>query len=274
MTLISVVIPVYGRSALLADAIESVIEQTVADFECVVVDDHSPEPVDVAHRDPRVRVVRRESNGGGGAARNTGILAAQGEWVTFLDSDDLFTRERLEIGLETVADSDVGICQLQSIGGSAPSRFAFAGDASVQIMESVIPNVGQAMVRRTLVPLFEEHLRGAEDVEWFLRLAQVARFASDPRVGVLFRHHDEQRHGSSWAVRASERELMLEMHKDFFAAHRDARSFQLMRVAELWERAGDRRRSQRAAWLSVAASPSLRSVGRAARQTAHTIRGK
>ena len=268
--LVTVIVPTYRRTALLEEALESVLQQTVEDFECIVVDDASPEKIDVP-RDPRLTVVRRQRNGGAAAAWNTGILAARGTWLTFLDSDDLFTRERLQIGLATVARADVGVCQLQSLGGSGSTSFRFDGDASERILETITPNVGQAMVRRALMPLFDERLRGAEDVEWWLRLSQCSPFASDQRVGVLFRHHDEPRHGNPWAVRAAEREVLMQMHRAYFTEHRHALSFQLFRVAEMQRLANNRPGARRAAWSAIRAAPSLQSVGRALRLAARSV---
>lgn len=93
----SVVIPVYNRANVLAAAIRSVIVQSEQDFEIVIVDDGSgddPKPVVDAFADPRIRFIRQE-NAGGGAARNTGIDAASGDYIAFLDSDDVFLPEHL-----------------------------------------------------------------------------------------------------------------------------------------------------------------------------------
>ena len=97
--LVSVVIPVYNRESLIGEAIESVLSQkTSFPFEVVVSDDGSTDrtpEVAAAYGDP-VRVVRSPDNRGDGAARNAGILAAQGELIALLDSDDLMLPGRLE----------------------------------------------------------------------------------------------------------------------------------------------------------------------------------
>ena len=93
----SVVIPVYNRAALVGDTIKSVLAQTDQDFEIVVVDDGSsddPAAVVTAFGDPRIVFLRQE-NGGGGKARNTGIDAARGQFIAFLDSDDQFLPHHL-----------------------------------------------------------------------------------------------------------------------------------------------------------------------------------
>lgn len=100
---ISVVIPSYNRSALAAQAIESVLAQSYGDFEIVFVDDGSNDDtrqVVGAYNDSRIQYIFQE-NAGLGAARNTGIARAQGQVVAFLDSDDLFLPRCLESQVRT-----------------------------------------------------------------------------------------------------------------------------------------------------------------------------
>src|SRR5918993_11985 len=89
---VTVVIPAFRAANYIAEALDSVCAQTFTDFEIVVVNDVSPdteelEQVLTRYRE-RVKYLKRDRNGGPGAARNTGILAARGEYVAFLDADD------------------------------------------------------------------------------------------------------------------------------------------------------------------------------------------
>ncbi len=87
----SIVIPVFNRERVLARALNSCLDQQYADFEVVVVDDGSTDAsVSVAQsfNRPRVKLVRHQVNRGHGAARNTGVQAASGDWIVSLDSDD------------------------------------------------------------------------------------------------------------------------------------------------------------------------------------------
>jgi glycosyltransferase involved in cell wall biosynthesis len=107
----SVVIPVYNRAKSVGPTLESVRDQTFRDFECIVVDDGSADGEELhgaveALNDPRFRYVRRE-NGGGGAARNTGIDEAKGEFIAFLDSDDRWLPEKLARDVEACTESRV-----------------------------------------------------------------------------------------------------------------------------------------------------------------------
>jgi len=85
---VSIVIPTHDRPALLRRAIISALNQTVRDIEVIVVDDGSDPPVALAGRDSRVRLIRNAQSVGVCAARNVGLEAAVGDYVTFLDDDD------------------------------------------------------------------------------------------------------------------------------------------------------------------------------------------
>jgi glycosyltransferase involved in cell wall biosynthesis len=104
---VSIIMPVFNTGKYLSEAICSVLEQqasldcAVPDFELVVVDDHSTDPQTLeilqrfSHADPRVTVLKNQRSKGAAGARNTGILHSQGEWIGFLDSDDILTPQSL-----------------------------------------------------------------------------------------------------------------------------------------------------------------------------------
>ncbi len=102
---VSVIVPFYNVEAYLADCLDSILGQAFTDFEVLLVDDGSPDGSRViaqqyARRDPRVRLLTRP-NGGLGAARNTGVRAARGKFLTFVDSDDLLPPDALVRLVET-----------------------------------------------------------------------------------------------------------------------------------------------------------------------------
>ena len=88
---VSVVIPTYNRACLLGRAIQCVLNQSFQDIEVIVVDDASQDnSADIVNSldDSRIKYLRHEKNRGGSSARNTGIKAARGEYIAFLDDDD------------------------------------------------------------------------------------------------------------------------------------------------------------------------------------------
>lgn len=98
--LISVVIPTYNRNKILPISLESVMGQTYENFEVIVVDDNSrdnTEEVVERYKGHRVKYIKHSHNRGGAAARNTGIDAAKGEYIAFLDSDDAWVPRKLEL---------------------------------------------------------------------------------------------------------------------------------------------------------------------------------
>lgn len=97
----SIIVPVYGVEKYLDQCVESVLAQSFADFELLLVDDKSPDNCPAmcdawAERDSRIRVIHKPENQGLGFARNTGMAHARGEYVTFLDSDDFISPAHLQ----------------------------------------------------------------------------------------------------------------------------------------------------------------------------------
>jgi len=147
--LFSVVITTYKRPVLLAEAVESVLAQTLTDFECIVVDDASPEPPTLPD-DPRVRLVVREVNGGEAAARNTGIDAALGTYVAFLDDDDLWLPTRLADAAEAHKRAPIAVCWQATLGSNAPpSGRVLEGDVRDTVLDGMTPNFGAMSIERT-----------------------------------------------------------------------------------------------------------------------------
>jgi len=128
---VSVVIPAYERADIVGRAIDSALAQTVSDLEVLVVDDGSSddtETVVAGYDDERVHSLAHETNRGVSAARNTGVEAASGEYVAFLDSDDEWLPRKLERQLAVLDERDeswVGAyCDVATAGLSPAGRLA------------------------------------------------------------------------------------------------------------------------------------------------------
>ena len=112
MPRVSIVIPAYNSENTILRALESAQSQTLADIEIIIIDDASTDrTVELVlgrqNKDARIRIFRRETNGGPAAARNMGIALAGGEWIALLDADDRMAPIRLERLLERAKDTDV-----------------------------------------------------------------------------------------------------------------------------------------------------------------------
>lgn len=93
--LVSVIIPSHNRPMHILQAVTSVLQQTYPHLEVIVVDDGSSKPIALPFADPRVRLLRNETARGVAAARNQGLQAAQGEYLCFLDDDDVYYPDKL-----------------------------------------------------------------------------------------------------------------------------------------------------------------------------------
>lgn len=111
--MVSVIIPTYNRSGTIERAIRSVLNQTYADLEVIVVDDCSTDnTAEIVHgiNDDRITYVCLDSNQGACAARNAGIELAQGQYIAFQDSDDEWVVEKLERQIKIIEQTNADIC--------------------------------------------------------------------------------------------------------------------------------------------------------------------
>jgi teichuronic acid biosynthesis glycosyltransferase TuaG len=111
--LVSVIMPAFNAEAYIADAIRSVVDQTYGNWELLVVDDGSEDATaeivrGLSSADARIKYVYQR-NGGQGKARNTGIRNSSGELVAFLDSDDLWEREKLSLQLKIIGETGADV---------------------------------------------------------------------------------------------------------------------------------------------------------------------
>lgn len=112
---ISVIVPIYGVEKYLEECIESIIRQTYANLEIILVDDGSPDQCGAicdryAKTDNRITVVHKK-NGGAAAARNTGLRIAAGEFIAFVDGDDYLEPDAYQKLVKALVDNDADIVQ-------------------------------------------------------------------------------------------------------------------------------------------------------------------
>jgi glycosyltransferase involved in cell wall biosynthesis len=197
---VSVVIPCYNRERTIGDAVRSALDQTIPVREVIVVDDGSQDnSARVAQvADTRVRVICTK-NGGAAAARNRGIAEAVGEWIAFLDSDDTWSPEHLELQRraiarftsarlvfsDTVVTTERGEIVIPSrfaLGGLRGAEIERDGNAALYDRSLFLHMLTQSRVitsavtvHRALAELrFPEYIWGSED--WALWLTLVLRY--------------------------------------------------------------------------------------------------
>lgn len=191
---VSVVIPCYDGARFIGEAIASVLEQTFASLELIVVDDGSrDDSVEVVKEylgDPRARLLRHGENRGIPAARNSGIRTARGRYVAFLDQDDTWKREKLQRQvdiLEAMGKMGFGAVfsavRFEGLAGNLlrtkkrkiPGNFNTLSREEMLhslYMDNFVPMVSALVEKRCLdrVGLLDESIRsGVDDYEFFLR---------------------------------------------------------------------------------------------------------
>ncbi len=230
---VTVVVPTRNRRALLMETLQSVFRQTAVELQVVVVDDGSTDGTADALAclpDRRLKVLRHSVPGGVARARNAGIEAATGEWIAFLDDDDLWAPTKLQTQLEAVARerssyaySAVAVIDahghlLEVLSPVQPDRLLRG------LLEySAIPaGASNVVARATLVRDvggFDERLSQLCDWDLWIRLAAVARGTACDDVHVAYRRHSENMIVTDCADLAQEVEYLASKHQALARSH-------------------------------------------------------
>lgn len=195
--------PVYNVEKYVAQAIESVLNQTFPDFELIIVDDQSPDhSIDICrtYKDARIHIIQQENLGLAGA-RNTGIHHAKGQYIAFLDADDYWAPEKLEYHLKHLHDNPwVGISYCPStlidedgklLGIKQSPKLT---DISIEdiFCRNPIGNGSSPVIRKAIFKViafpgnshgeirnwyFDETLKQSEDIDCWLRIATECNWA-------------------------------------------------------------------------------------------------
>lgn len=201
MPLVSVVIPVYNSEQTLRETIESVLQQTHTNLEVIVINDGSQDStLEILDRidDTRLKVFSFQ-NAGLAASRNRGIQKAAGDYISFIDADDLWTPNKLASQLEALhRHPDAAVAYswtdlidrtgrwLRSGGHTTVNGNVYARILTVNFLE----NGSNALIRTqaiSTVGQFDESLPAAEDWEFYIRLAKYHQFVAVPRAQILYR---------------------------------------------------------------------------------------
>lgn len=192
--MVSIIIPTYQRPKKLYEAIQSVKKQTFKDVEIIVVDDNGigssfqkeTNNLVAALNDRRIKYIAHKENRGGCAARNSGIKNANGEFVAFLDDDDVWSDTFLEKLLKEFK-KDIGAvyCDYWSYNGyfSMAQKTAayYEGSIFLKLLEGWCPaSTSFFIIRKKDIieaGLFDEELKSFQDYDMWLRLSKITHFA-------------------------------------------------------------------------------------------------
>jgi len=285
---VSVVIPTHNRKRLLGQTLRSALAQRGLDFEVLVMDDGSTDGTAdgvAALGDHRVRLLRHQRPRGVAAARNTGVAAAHGAWVAFLDDDDLWAPDKLARQLDTAQAEGrdwvyAGAVEVDGAGrllGGAPPPPPSVLLAQLTRRNPMPAGSSNVMVRATLLAEaggFDPALRHLADWDLWLRLARQARPTWVAAPLVAYRIHRAQATMDTSGMVAEARVLQARHGADPRAIHRWAAWSQL-RAGHRWAavaayaaavRTGDVASVARSAVALLSPHPTL--VRRPLRQTA------
>lgn len=201
MPKISVIIPAYNSEDTILETIKSVQKQTFSDWELIVINDGSTDgTIQLVNEinDSRLKVFSYE-NGGLSVARNRGITNAKGEFIAFLDADDLWTPDKLELQLEVLRKNpEAGVAYSWTYFMEEKGEYChtdrqlfFEGNVFANLLtDNFIANGSNPLIRRQAIESvgeFDASVSGAADWDYWLRLAACWQFVVVPKPQVFYR---------------------------------------------------------------------------------------
>lgn len=227
--LVSVIVPTYNRADYLIEAVESVCNQTYNNWELLIVDDGSTDnTVDVLVeylKDDRIHYWHQD-NQGQSVARQKALDNATGEYVAFLDSDNLWFPERLQLGVtELSKDSDIAVAygDVTTIdeNGNETSRTnmrRYSGRIAAQLLRDNFVTMNTSLVRRSAIDRvggMRPTVRRADDYDLWLRMSALFKFIYIPEYMAEYRVMDDQISSNKDGRFSSNREIIENFHKEY-----------------------------------------------------------
>lgn len=257
---VSVIIPTYNRSQLIARSIKSVLNQTYQNFELIVVDDGSTDStgdIVTGFKDERIRYVRREKNGGEAAARNTGIKTARYEYIAYQDSDDEWLPEKLTRQVEVLENAPPQVGVVYTGFWKMESRrktyipFAWVnqknGDIHKELLKGNFIGSPVVLIKKECfdkVGLFDERLRNLVDWEMWLRISKCYHFrcVDEPMV---IAHYDSDNVSDNPDSLAEALKLVLEKNSEEFKKEKKLLARHWINIGNLLVAKGDVKKGRR-----------------------------
>ena len=222
---ISVIVPAYNAQETIKECVESIFHQSFDDFEVIIINDGSTDSTrelaaELASKDHRVKVIN-QANLGVSAARNRGLQAARGQYVSVLDADDIWVTDKLEAQLAALGHNQdmvvIGGLRrfIDNVNGrewlteTMPPEFDNQSDSLVTIMH--LPSASMNLIGTMLAPRnrlldiggWNDQLQTGEDWEIWLRLSSRVQFRTIYKALTYYRKHDSsatRRHDAMWVL--------------------------------------------------------------------------
>ncbi len=251
LPLVTVVITTYRREAkYVKEALDSVLAQTYSNIETIVVDDNgedcafSADISTLCANKSGVRYLRNDSNLGAQRSRNAGIMASSGEYVAFLDDDDIWVAEKIERQIDLFDDPDVGMVYCDGwsfndgdLEGVWEFREASLFDVPIshelELFNDYIGSTSQALVRRACfdrVGFFDPDMPARQDYEMWLRISREYKILGVPERLLFYRKHPGERISTNWNKCRDSYSLILEKYDDDYKACKYARAKLILRL--------------------------------------------
>jgi glycosyltransferase involved in cell wall biosynthesis len=251
MPKVAVIIPTYNRAEFLHSAITSVLRQTFQDLEIIVVDDASEDnTLNVVNGfgDKRIRSVHHEIRKGEAAARNSGIMNSNAEYIAFLDDDDEWLPEKLQLQVDLLEKSppEVGVVYAgfttidrktgRILGEGIPSK---RGDIyKDMVVGNVVGTPSTVLLRRQCfeqVGSFDKKIAYNIDYDMWIRISKEFWFECIEKPLVRYYVHERQV-SNNLGDRIRGQETLLEKYEQFFALDKEAYGEQYAHLGSLcWE---------------------------------------
>jgi glycosyltransferase involved in cell wall biosynthesis len=216
----SVVIPVYNRISTLKSAIESVLAQTFTDYEIIVVDDGSQSDIRSAIKPylGRIKYIKLDKNQGVSYARNTGIKESSGEYIAFLDSDDIWLPDKLQAQYYAFKETKLLVCHTNEFWyrgdrfiNQAKRHARFGGMIFDKVLDFCRISPSSVAIHKSVFEtcgMFDESMRVCEDYDLWLRICSkyeviylekrhiIKRAITDDQLSDSIKHIESIRHDS------------------------------------------------------------------------------
>ena len=201
MPTLSVVIPAYNAECTILETIASIQKQTFSDFEIILINDGSTDrTLEILQtvRDERLKIFSYE-NGGLPVARNRGISHSTGEFIAFIDADDLWTPDKLELQLAALQQyPEAGVAYSWTYFKFDKEEYSYADNSTFfegnvyadLLIRNFLHNGSNPLIRKEAIEsvgLFDPTLKSCEDWDYYLRLAAIWSFVLVPKPQIIYR---------------------------------------------------------------------------------------
>lgn len=246
MPLVSVIIPVYNGEKTIRETIESVLQQTFPNFEVLVINDGSTDAtLDILSqiKDSRLQIFSYP-NARQAASRNRGLERAKGKYIAFLDADDLWTVDKLELQVKALQSNPEAVFAyswtdyIDERGNFLHPGRHITKNGNIYadlIVNNFVENGSNPLIRREVfdrVGTFDEALPPAEDWDMWLRIAACYPFVAVPTVQVLYRVTATS---SSLNISKQERQCLTVLERGFDRASLEVRQLKPQSYANLYK---------------------------------------